>query len=561
MVETKITFDRDDRSLRNKRTFEPRDSMGIKLGHEEIHETSELRSGITYGLNSIERVEKADFDYSKSMQIRICSDSNSECENFIKDRTINVNTLISCDNLKINEPYKGPKNNKTSKSIGTPVKELTAKKAEVNPNGILEEAKTQDLNLLAHEVVSRNHFIHHDDVLYMFDGTCYAKMSEKAMMIYLRKHLAKFCQYLKKSDYSEIYNNITIHPDVQVEKLPTPREDLVCFRNGILDVGNNMLIGHSPHHYFFSTLNVDYTDEAYVNNGVFDNFIHTASCGDNQVRTQVLELIALTILGYQVKAFFVIVGPTGSGKSQFGRFLSELFGHEAVTSINSVSDFSKNFGLSQIQKKKLVMCMDLPDDNLPKSAIGIMKQFVGDDMLNINIKYKNSLTIYDKPVLLCASNHAIKLSSKDKAVEERMVLIPFIGTPKVKVPKLYEQLVLEAPYIVKEAFKMLRGLKQRAYEPTRAYVPAEYAFGGGNKTERCIAEFIQTHIVEDEGSKITTEDIYANFKTMNSEISYIDFSRIFKQSVLKFYSQAIYKRNLINGTKSGYVGININNLI
>lgn len=49
-------------------------------------------------------------------------------------------------------------------------------------------------------------------------------------------------------------------------------------------------------------------------------------------------------------------------------------------------------------------------------AVGIIKQFVGDDPIKVEAKYKNSHTIYHKPpVLVLAGNHPIAFPNFKRA--------------------------------------------------------------------------------------------------------------------------------------------------
>lgn len=85
--------------------------------------------------------------------------------------------------------------------------------------------------------------------------------------------------------------------------------------------------------------------------------------------------------------------------------------------------------------------MDLPDSPLPSVAVGVIKQVVGDDPIKIEAKYKDSRTIYRKPLLLFAGNHPIRISgiTREDAFLNRMVVIPFLHPVPTEdmQPKLY----------------------------------------------------------------------------------------------------------------------------
>ena len=111
----------------------------------------------------------------------------------------------------------------------------------------------------------------------------------------------------------------------------------------------------------------------------FEHFAAQIGNNDLQVRQQLLELIALAITGYEAKVFYVLLGPSNTGKTQFGRFLEELLGRENVASLAGVHDFSNRFTTSSLEGKMLATCLDLPDSPLPSVAVGVIKQVGGDD--------------------------------------------------------------------------------------------------------------------------------------------------------------------------------------
>ena len=79
-----------------------------------------------------------------------------------------------------------------------------------------------------------------------------------------------------------------------------------------------------------------------------------------------------------------------------------------------------------------------------------LKQFVGDDPIKVEQKYKDSRTIYQKPLLLFAGNHPIRISNitQEQALFNRMVVIPFQNpvAPAQMRQQLYKSLLEEAPY-------------------------------------------------------------------------------------------------------------------
>ncbi len=177
--------------------------------------------------------------------------------------------------------------------------------------------------------------------------------------------------------------------------------------------------------------------------------------------------MALTLTGYEVKAFYVILGPSNTGKTEFGRFLLELRGRENCASLGGIQDFARQFTTSALDGKDLVVCLDLPDEPLPAVAIGMTKQIVGDDPIKVEAKYKNSKTIYRKPILLFCGNHPIRIPemAKEQALLNRMIVIPFSNPVKIEEHQehFYLKLLEEAPYIISQAALVYRDLMERNF--------------------------------------------------------------------------------------------------
>lgn len=248
------------------------------------------------------------------------------------------------------------------------------------------------------------------------------------------------------------------------------------------------------------------------------------------MRRQLLELTALTILHYPVKKFFVLLGPSNTGKTQFGRFLEELVGHENVASIQGVDDFKNRFTTSSFVNKLLVTCLDLPDGILPDKAVGTIKQLVGDDSLKGEAKHRDPITFYDKPLLLCAGNHPLRIShmAQEQALLNRMIVIPFLNpVPEgAAQQQLYLSLLDEAPYIVREALIAFQDLVERNFQVTQVEIPEAYQPCEGRSDYQAITVFVQECCVFDSEATVSTQCLYQHFISWSGlRIPLISFSR------------------------------------
>lgn len=236
-----------------------------------------------------------------------------------------------------------------------------------------------------------------------------------------------------------------------------------------------------------------------------------------------------------------------------------------MESIAGVHDFSNRFTTSALSGKLLGTCLDLPDSPLPTVAIGTIKQFVGDDPVKVEAKYKNSQTIYRKPLLLFAGNHPIRFSgiAQEQALLNQMVIIPFSNPVQEEDMEyqLYEQLLSEAPYIVSQAIRAYRDLMRRNFSVTRVELSAEYAPQDSRQNYHCVAQFLSKCCFFDVDSEIETQALYVAYLHFAENkglphFSAIEFSRLLSEQLATKPNIEMMKRAGITKNR-GYRGIGL----
>lgn len=431
--------------------------------------------------------------------------------------------------------------------------------------GLGSVKKNIDLVALAKYAQSTLSLMFYRGSLYCYEPPCWQEMTEHAFEVKIRRVFEPLglTDALTTSEYRRLYALLKTEPAIQWEHELPSHAHLLNLRDGTLDVMSMELRPHSARDAFLSYLDVAYHDMVEAEGPAFERFVSCASAGNPDVRVQLLELISIAIMGAEVKAFYVALGPSGTGKSQFGRFLAELLGHDQVTTIRSMSDFGDKFSLGDIEHKKMVMCLDLPDAPLPPAAIGMTLQLVGDDALRSERKYKDPSTIYRKPLFFCAGNHPLRLPhmEREDALLRRMVVIPLVGavTEDDIIPQFYKVLLREAPYIVREAMRAYRDLLERGMQPTRTTVPEEYDVRDSRQAYNDVAQFIKTQCAEDADADASTQALYAayqDFSEAMAPISLITFSRLFAEAIQTEIPSAKVAKRTSDGSR-GYKGISL----
>ncbi len=403
--------------------------------------------------------------------------------------------------------------------------------------GLGRNRQKRDIVDLEKYITKRLTLMAYKNELWMFDAPCWRHLDFHKAISCFRRLLDEdgLSSVLTTSEYREVYRLLLGNPDIRQEVDIEPPPHCLNLRDGTLDLLSMELYPHDPEDGFFTFLDLNFGDIQASNEGqTFEAFVSQIGNCDRAIRQQLLELVALAVTGYEAKVFYVLLGESGTGKTQFGRFLEELLGRKNVESLSGVHDFTNRFTTSALEGKLLATCLDLPDEPLPFIAVGIIKQFVGDDPIKVEAKYKNSHTIYHKPLLLFAGNHPIRIPniSKEQALLNRMVVIPFSNPVPVQeqTPKLYELLLKDAPYIVAQAIQAYRQLYQRNFAVTRVPLPDEYAPQDGREGYQAVTQFVSDCCLFQADREIATKSLYLayqNYADKNSlaTISQIEFAR------------------------------------
>lgn len=431
--------------------------------------------------------------------------------------------------------------------------------------GLGQHQAKQDLVKLEEFIVKSLPFMVYQGTLCMYTSPCWQRLKEQQAERIIRTVLENAGQSycLTKREYKIIYEALLINPKIQSITEECLPEHKLNFLDGTYDLHFRRLLPHDPADLFFSCINVAYKDIRHCPGDIFEAFVQNISNGDPNIRSQLLQLIALTIFRIPIKYFFVLLGPSNTGKTQFGRFLEELVGRDQVACVRDVRDFADRWTVGSLSGKMLATCLDLPNAPLPPSAVGIIKQFVGDDPVKGERKYQEPFTIYQKPLLLLAGNYSIRISKieEERALLNRMVIIPFqnpVDECNMR-RQLYKDLLEEAPYIIGQAIDAYYDLEANNFQITRACLPQELQPQDARERHNAVARFTEQYCCYDPDSETSTEDLFRAFCSCTDDVSLTktDFARCLSEVLSVAPNVAAAKRT--SGTdQRGYRGIRLN---
>ena len=433
-------------------------------------------------------------------------------------------------------------------------------------DGLGRNQAKRDINSLAQFLKSKARWMVHQNALYIYDNLYWKKLGQDDAIRYIRdicSSIQEFAESLTSSEYKKLYSELLHDPELEVSGELTSPPGIVNFNDGEIDFSDSLLSvrKHNPAHYFMSYIHLSAQEvrNPPMSGSTFERFAHHISGDNAAVRTQLLELLSITLTGVQTKHFYVLLGPSNSGKTQWGRFMEELLGRDQVETVRGIHDFGDRWTVGSLAGKKLATCLDLPDKVLPSAAVGIIKQFCGDDPVKGEVKYANSFTYYQKPLLLFAGNHPIRLANahREEAFWNRMVAIPFANPVREedKEVSLYKELLAEAPYIIHEAIIAYQELVARNYSLTRTEIPMEYQQSGvyGYNSVR---DFIRYNLEERDGAGVSTKELYEKFCTQtDQDMSLTVFSRALAAAVQDLFPQARKEKRVNKAGDRGYTNL------
>lgn len=433
--------------------------------------------------------------------------------------------------------------------------------------GLGQRKDRADLVSLQKFVAKSHRFMVLNGQLCVYHPPCWKKLSdleaERTIRALVEEYNQGYC--LTQREYAKIREGLLCNPSIPCRTGEiSAAENKINFLDGTLDLGVKRLYPHNPSDNFFSVLNVRYEDVTSSSGRVFEEFVSHISTGDCEVREQLLQLIALVILRKPLKHFFVLVGPSNTGKTQFGRFLEELVGHEQTVCVRDIHDFDDRWTAGSLEGKTLALCLDLPNSPLPPRAVGIVKQLVGDDAIKAEKKYKDPYTYHHKPLLLMAGNHPLRISGIDRetALLNRMVAICFQNPVQERDMRqaLYLDLLNEAPYIIGQAIQSYYRLERNNFELTQVPLPQEYMPQDARYDYHSIAQFIERcceFVPEAETSTSEFYSAYCAFSEIDSSpTNWTNFSRTLRE-LLERYPEVSSQKRVGGREQRGYRGIRL----
>ncbi len=245
-------------------------------------------------------------------------------------------------------------------------------------------------------------------------------------------------------------------------------EDIINFKNGILNLKTGELEPHSPKYLTTIQLPCDYEKNCPVpDNSYFDNYINDLTNGNDEVKKLLLQGIGVAISnlhGYRMKQAFFCVGPGNSGKTQIKLLLTKLLGEENCSSVD-LKDMEKPFHSIELLNARLAGSNDM--SGLKISNLDKFKQLTGGDYITDSYKNEGLIDFRFNGLLWMLGNRMpVFGGDKGDHVYNRMIIIECNNViPEEKRDKfLLEHLLEEKEYIIAQGIKGLQEVIANGYK-------------------------------------------------------------------------------------------------
>lgn len=218
--------------------------------------------------------------------------------------------------------------------------------------------------------------------------------------------------------------------------------DHLNMANGTYNVKTTNLDPHNREQLLTRTMRATYDPSAECPQ--WDSFLEQV-LPDPEVRQYVQRAVGYSLLGRaDRRAFFLIHGPSGTGKSQFLSTLEYVFGGYATTAAEGTFRVKENGGpnndLHGLRGKRFVSTSETAENATFNE--NLLKRLTGRDQVVSREMYQTNVTWTPECALWLATNHPPRFNSDDDAIWKRAKLVPFLtkfGTDVPEIPDFARQ--------------------------------------------------------------------------------------------------------------------------
>lgn len=309
---------------------------------------------------------------------------------------------------------------KTFKEIDKETSEQIAK-GENNElkTGFLEDTKKR-LYQIAKFLTTKHTFKtiagKRSDEIYIYQDGIYIPEGKKTIRKEVERILEEFCTVHYKNEIIEKVKSSTF---VEREDFEEKDKNMICVRNGILNLKTRKLSKHTPEQVFLNKIPVIYDPEGRCPE--IEKFFQTTFYPDDI--PVIVEWCGYALLrNYPIKNAVILYGARDSGKTTFLNLLRTFIGEKNASNV-SLQQISKSvFASASLKGKHLNIFDDLSFQDIGQS--GGFKMMTGRSRIYAEHKFGDPFSFYNFAKLTFSANKIPQVKDvDDDAYYSRWVLI------------------------------------------------------------------------------------------------------------------------------------------
>lgn len=297
-----------------------------------------------------------------------------------------------------------------------------------------------------------------------FGGAIYVRSDEVYQLVTQRSLSTLLLSVLTQQEKScfrmqsmqGVFARLTHDPEVAGNALVIP-EGRALFLNGAWDIVKRKRVKVKDNELYPFRVQANYIPELAGDGKYLRKFLSTASAGDCEVADRIMVMTGYSLVCGFSKIIWVAGCAPNSGKSIWGRWLTEIIGENFVAAVPP-QDMGNHFVIAQLAGAPVNLSLDISKRHWSDTVASFLKANSGEDKTVFNQKFQNATSQRFLCKHLFASNYPIKLQSYDRALWNRIQIAPFVVStaPENQDRKLLEHLLQERDEIVALAMEAIR---------------------------------------------------------------------------------------------------------
>lgn len=318
---------------------------------------------------------------------------------------------------------------------------------------------------LADSIANTEHLYYTGGQFIQYQSGVYRSIKDIAVKKMIRQSMKKGT--IRSAQINDAFEQLRIEAQLDAEEL-NKDANIINVRNGLYNVEDDRLMGHTEDYISTVQLGVNYDPEADCPR--FRRFLDEA-LGEEQ--TCLMQEILGYLLVPEIKAqmAFILVGKPAAGKSVLLQVVEDiLLGRENVSHI-SWQNLSDRFKTAELFGKLANIFADLPSKDIGDNDI--FKAIVGGDSITVERKNQQPFSFQCYARMLFSCNRIpISYGDTTEGLYRRLTILRFDRTvpPEQRDPDLLDKFKEEADGIFLFALEGLKRLRENQYRFTETQI-------------------------------------------------------------------------------------------